>query len=132
MIVVLDCNIWISLTINGQIDLIADLSDNGVLIASCTNLKHEIFTVLKRPKFARFISNAGVDKVIDFHDLITTSYRLAKIVRVTDDPKDDYLFALCAKCKADYLVTGDKLLLDVIKYKYTNVVSLAQFRDLMK
>jgi len=132
MVVVLDCNIWISLTINSEIDLIADFSDGGILIASCTTLKNEIIAVLNRPKLARFISGSAIDKVIELHDLVTASYKLDKIVRVTDDHKDDYLFALSVKCQADYLVTGDKLLLDVVKYKDTDIISLAQFKGLIK
>jgi putative PIN family toxin of toxin-antitoxin system len=132
MIVVLDCNIWISLIINGQVDFIANLSDNGILIASCPALRDEILNVLKRPKIARFIPNVDVDKVMEFHDLVTTNYKTGKIVRVTNDIKDDYLFALSLKCKADYLVTGDKLLLDVIKYKHIHVISLFRFKELLK
>ena len=132
MIVVLDCNIWISLTINDQLDFIATLSDNGTLIASCTTLRDEILNVLNRPKLTRFISHAYTDKVIGFHDLVTTMYKTGKIVSVTSDLKDDYLFALCKKCKAEYLVTGDKLLLDVAKYKTTEIISLTNFKLLIK
>jgi len=39
MVVALDCNIWISLTLTRQIDFIADLSDNGIIIASCEMLR---------------------------------------------------------------------------------------------
>jgi putative PIN family toxin of toxin-antitoxin system len=56
MIVVLDCNIWISLTINSQIDFIAELSDNRNLIAIYPELRHEIETVLKHSKLAKFIT----------------------------------------------------------------------------
>jgi predicted nucleic acid-binding protein len=44
---------------------------------------------------------------------------------------DDHLFALALKSKADYLITGDKLLLDVITYKSTSVISLSGFRALL-
>ena len=74
MIVVLDCNIWVSLTINRQIDLIADLSDSGVVIASCSTLRNEITDVLNRPKFSKLISKDTVGKVIALHDIVTTSH----------------------------------------------------------
>ena len=131
MIVVIDCNIWITLTLNSQIDFIADLSDNGILIASCTALRNEIKTVLDRPKFSKFITQSNIEKVIELHDLVTTMYDPGKIIPVTTDPKDDYLFALSAKSKADYLVTGDKLLLDVGKYKKTEIITFANFKELV-
>ena len=93
MTVILDCNIWISLTINSQIDFIADLSDNGIIIASCDTLKHEITSVLNRPKLAKFILPTDIDKITELHDLVATQYSPGKIKPVTKDPKDDYLFA---------------------------------------
>jgi len=53
-----------------------------------------------------------------------------KIPDVVSDPKDNYLFALSAKSKADYLVTGDKLLLAVGKYKKTQLVNLSNFKKI--
>jgi putative PIN family toxin of toxin-antitoxin system len=132
MVVVLDCNIWITLTINSQIDFIADLSDNATIIVSCTTLRNEIISVLNRPKLSKFISPADIQKVIELHDLVTTIYAPGKILPVTKDPKDDYLFALVAKSKADYLVTGDKILIDIERYKKTNVITLARFKEIAK
>ncbi len=130
MVVILDCNIWISLTLNGKIDFIADLSDDGFILSTCIELRNEITSVLNRPKFSKFISPSGVDKVVQLHDVVTKVYKTGKVLAITADPKDDYLFALAAKCKADYLVTGDKLLLNLGKYRQTKIISLAQFREL--
>jgi putative PIN family toxin of toxin-antitoxin system len=132
MVVVLDCNIWISLTLNKQIDFIADLSDEGIVLASCAELRNEITTVLNRPKFIKFISASDIEKVVKLHDLVTTNYNPGKVTKVTADHKDDYLFALAGKAKADYLVTGDKLLLDIIKYKRTQIITLARIRQVIK
>ena len=131
MIVVLDCNIWITLTINSQIDFIAELSDNGNLIASCLELKHELETVLKRPKLAKFVTPETVEKVISMHNLVATNYKIGKIRSVVTDLKDNYLFALASKSKADYLVTGDKLVLAVGRYKKVRIISLADFKQLI-
>ena len=128
MVVVIDCNIWITLSINSQIDFIADLSDNGITIASCTTLRNEITNVLNRPKLSRYISTAQIRKVVELHDMATKKYSIGKILNVVTDPKDNYLFALSEKSKADFLVTGDKLLLEVKEYKKTKVITLADFR----
>lgn len=130
MLVILDCNIWITFALNGQLSYLTELSNNGITIASCKELKHEITSVLARPKFNKFISASYIAKIIELHDLVTTNYSLGKIPKVTSDPKDDYLFALSAKSKADYLVTGDKLLLEVGKYKSTKLVALALFKTI--
>jgi putative PIN family toxin of toxin-antitoxin system len=130
MLVVLDCNIWITLALNRQSYYIADISNNGIIIASCTELRNEITTVLSRPKFNKLFSESDIIKAIELHDLVTTNYRIGKNIKATSDPKDDYLFALSVKAKADYLVTGDKLLLEVIKYKETELITLAQFKKI--
>ncbi len=104
MIVILDCNIWIKLTLNGQIDFIADLSDQGIILASCSQLRDEITSVFNRPKFTKFISITNIEIVIELHDLVTTHFSLGKIKKVTTDPKDDYLFALAVKAKAIILL----------------------------
>ena len=132
MTVVLDCNIWVSLTINSQIDFIADLSDNGIIIASCTTLRKEITDVLSRPKLSKFITESDINKVVELHDLVTTSYQTGKILHVVDDLNDNYLFALSAKSKADFLVTGDKLLLQIKKYKKAETITLADFKEIVR
>lgn len=120
-----------NLTINSQIDFIADLSDNGIIIASCATLRKEIADVLGRPKLRKFISESDINKVIELHDLVTTNYPIGKILDIVDDPKDNYLFALSLKSKADFLVTGDKLLLQVKKYKTTKLATLADIKGII-
>jgi predicted nucleic acid-binding protein len=51
---------------------------------------------------------------------------------VVTDPKDNYLFALSEKSKADFLITGDKLVLQVKKHKRTKVITIADFRTITK
>ncbi len=132
MVIVLDCNIWVTLAINKQIDFIANLSDNGVIIATCTTLRNEIADVLHRPRLSKFISGPTIDKVIELHDWVTTMYKPGKILNIVTDPNDNYLFALALKSNADFLVTGDKLLLKVVEYKKTKVVTLSFFqRDVL-
>jgi predicted nucleic acid-binding protein len=64
--------------------------------------------------------------------LTTTKFPIGKILNVVTDQKDNYLFALSEKSKADYLITGDKLLLEVKEYKKTKVINLADFRIITK
>lgn len=132
MILVLDCNIWISLTLNRELNIIANLFEEGAILASCEELRKEIAEVLKRPKFARFISSSDVLKVIELHDIVTKVYQTGKLVKVTADIKDDYLFALASKAKADYFITGDKLLLNLANYKGTQIITLSAFKQLRK
>ena len=132
MFIVFDCNIWITLALNGKLDYITDLSSRENIIVSCLELRNEITSVLYRPKLQKFISESDIIKAIELHDLVTTIYKTGRIIKVTSDAKDDYLFALSSKSKADYIVTGDKLLLNVVKYKKTEIISLSRFKEISK
>ena len=75
MIAVIDCNIWITLTINGQLDFISGLFGNNIIVASCDDLKGEITMVLNRTKFKRYIGDSEILKVIELHNLVTPRSR---------------------------------------------------------
>ncbi len=126
MIVVLDCNIWISLTINRRLDYIVRMAETGIRIASCRELRAEITDVLARPKLQKFVPPESVAKVAELHDLVSKTYKLTNIPQIVSDGKDNYLFALCAKSNANYLVSGDKIVLQVGIYENTTMVTLSE------
>jgi putative PIN family toxin of toxin-antitoxin system len=132
MIVVLDTNIWISLALNKQLDFIEVLNSREVVIASCDQLLDELITVLLRPKFRKYFSKDYIEELIHFHELTTTFFEVNKITEVVADEKDNYLFALCKSAKADYFITGDKLLLNVDKYDNSSIITLSTFKTLFE
>lgn len=48
-------------------------------------------------------------------------------VNICRDSKDNFLLALCADGKADYLITGDEDLLIIKKYKKTSIMKIATY-----
>ncbi len=66
-------------------------------------------------------------------EILETIEEFAEFVDVTSklkflkDSKDDFLLSLAIDGKADYLITGDKELLEVKKYGETEIVSIAEF-----
>jgi predicted nucleic acid-binding protein len=50
---------------------------------------------------------------------------------VTGDPEDDYVLATARLARADYLVTGDKGLLALVRDEGTAIVSPRQFMELL-
>jgi len=53
-------------------------------------------------------------------------------VKVCRDTKDDFLLALSKDGKADYLVTGDKDLLSLNRYRKTDIVTFSKFIEIFK
>ena len=52
-------------------------------------------------------------------------------VNVCRDTKDEFLLALSKDGKADYLVTGDKDLLSLYRYRKTDIVTFSQFIEIL-
>lgn len=132
MILILDCNIWVSLTINRRLDFIVHMTESDIRIASCEALRSEITDVLARPKLRKFVPPESVSKVAKLHDLTTKTYKLTDIPKVVSDNKDNYLFALCAKSKADYLVSGDKIVLQTGIYGKTKLITLTELERMIR
>lgn len=132
MILILDCNIWVSLTINRRLDFIVHMAESDIRIASCEALRSEITDVLARPKLRKFVPPESVSKVAKLHDLTTKTYKLTDIPKVVSDNKDNYLFALCAKSKADYLVSGDKIVLQTGIYGKTKLITLTELERMIR
>jgi putative PIN family toxin of toxin-antitoxin system len=95
-------------------------------------LLDELITVLLRPKFRKYFSKDYIEELIHFHELTTTFFEVNKITEVVADEKDNYLFALCKSAKADYFITGDKLLLNVDKYDNSSIITLSTFKTLFE
>jgi len=89
----------------------------------------EITDVLSRPKIIKL---AGV-KSIHFNNIIKTLKEKSEIIipndtlEVCKDPKDNMLFELAEKGNADFIITGDKLVLEVEQYKKTKIVTPTWF-----
>lgn len=114
---VLDPNVLVSAAIspNGpprQI-LTAWADERFVLIISPAVLD-ELADVLARPKLQRFVTTALASAFID--GLATDAVIVQDPPEPPDlspDPDDDYLIALARTASADYLVSGDRHLLDL-------------------
>ncbi|MGY4535700.1 putative PIN family toxin of toxin-antitoxin system [Mucilaginibacter sp. UYNi724] len=60
MIVVLDCNIWLSLAISRQTAFLYKLYKNNIQIATCEGLFNEISDVLSRSKFKKYFNQQDI------------------------------------------------------------------------
>jgi uncharacterized protein len=132
--VVLDANVFVSALISqaGPSREIVNAWVDGrfELIASPT-LLDELRDVLHRPRFRRWVSTATAT---DFVDGLAQDANVIDdppaTPGVTPDPDDDYLIALARAAHADYLVSGDRHLLDLV-HPEPPVLTPRQFLDLL-
>ena len=130
MRVVIDTNLFVSALINQnsrqRLNLV--LEKMAIQILSDDALMAEVYEVINRPKFKKYVSQSEIN---DFYKLIqerTSRVETHSIILVSPDPKDDFLLVICLDGDADYLLTGNKIdLLDLVQFHKTKIITLTEF-----
>jgi len=133
--VVLDTNILISaLLFGGKLHAIVQAWKEGkIKLIFCYETLEEFIKVLYYPKFG--LSEEEITYLVEletlpFSELIENSVTLSSD---TLKDKDDIKFLECAlSAKADYLVSGDKALLELKEYEGIKIISGQEFLEILK
>jgi len=126
--VILDTNLWISFLITqnySQLDEI--LFEKKCILIFSEELLEEFLTVIKRPKFRKFFSPEDTENLIETIQEYAEFVEVKSKVSVCRDEKDNFLLSLSKDSKADFLITGDKDLLDLNDFESTKIVMIADF-----
>lgn len=127
--VVLDTNVVLSGILfggNPREILRAWLAKQFILCVS-PELKAEILNKL-RLKFQ--VSRSVIDYVAGALDHNSEKYIPRKKVNRSRDPRDNFLLELAQESRADYLISGDKLVLALKQHKSTKIISPKEFLNL--
>jgi putative PIN family toxin of toxin-antitoxin system len=123
--VVFDTNILVSaLLFKGGLAGLVDLWKRGRLIPVLSRETFQEFkAVLEYPKFSLTHQEIKViieEEVLPYFEVVEITDTVKGICRDADDDK----FIACAvSASADFIVTGDRDLLDMVKYKSIRIVS---------
>lgn len=126
--VILDTNLWISFLITknyAQLDEI--LFEKKCTLVFSEELLEEFLTVIKRPKFRRFFSNEDTENIFETIQEFAEFVKVKNKVSVCRDEKDNFLLSLSKDSKTDFLITGDKDLLDLENFESTKIVTISDF-----
>jgi uncharacterized protein len=90
----------------------------------------EISHILTYDKIAKIYQAEGLPR----DQLVETVLKIAKLIKVTkkvksvfEHPADDKVIECALATKADYIVSGDKHLLDLTSHKETKILSVSEF-----
>ena len=128
--VVLDTNIFISAILYGgnprKVVELAIFEDVEVYIS--LQLVDELRRVL-RDKFT--LGSVEIDKIIseikDFAEIVTPRVTLQVVEK---DPPDDRVLECAVAAKADFIISGDKHLLDLGNFREIKIVGPAEFLEI--
>ncbi len=127
--VIIDTNIWISFLIGKELQDLKELIVNErIKIIVSDQLISEIILVTSREKLKRHFNQARVSELISLMDILADNIKIKKIDSICRDPKDDFLLALAKESKANYLITGDKDLLEIKVYGKTKIITAKEFK----
>ncbi|MCB0047243.1 MAG: putative toxin-antitoxin system toxin component, PIN family [Caldilineaceae bacterium] len=132
--VVVDTNVLISslLKKDGTPSQIVSLwRSGGLTLVISPEIIAEISRVLSYEKICRFVSQDEAKRFIALLEKGATILTpQASITAVPDDPDDDKFVALAVESGAQYIVSGDKHLLNLNAYQGIKIVTPSVFLDL--
>jgi len=128
--VILDTNLWISFLISKDYSFLDNyvLKEKVKLIFS-EELFSEFISIAERPKFKNYFSNSDVDKLIQTIDKYGILIKVTSEIKLCRDIKDNFLLNLAIDSDADFLVTGDKDLLEIKNIRKTKIITIRELMD---
>jgi putative PIN family toxin of toxin-antitoxin system len=129
--IVIDTNLWVSFLITQDYSKLDELlsAKQAILIFS-KELLEEFLEVAQRPKFRRFFSLTDIEALIEVIYQHADFVEVYAEVNICRDPKDNFLLALAIDGNANYLLTGDKDLLELSRLGETSIVTISHFLEL--
>ena len=126
--VIFDTNVWISFLIGKRLAKIKQyISDGSITIITTEQLVTEIKMVTNREKLKKYFPEESVKELVELLETIAKKVEIKPTHFINRNPKDNFLLDLIDFSKADYLVTGDKDLLEHNPFKTAKILSPAQF-----
>ncbi len=126
--VIFDTNVWISFLIGKRLAKIKQhIVNRNITIIVTDQLLTELKVVTSREKLKKYFPKNSVKELIELLETIAENITIEPTHFINRDPKDNFLLDLIDFSKADYLVTGDKDLLEHNPFKTAQILTPADF-----
>ena len=126
--VIFDTNVWISFLIGKRLTKIKQYVVNrNITIIVTDQLLKELKIVTSRQKLKKYFPKNSVKELIELLEIIAENIAIEPTHFINRDPKDNFLLDLIDFSKADYLVTGDKDLLEHNPFITAQILTPADF-----
>ncbi|MBK9332385.1 MAG: putative toxin-antitoxin system toxin component, PIN family [Ignavibacteria bacterium] len=126
--VIFDTNVWISFLIGKSLSIVKKfIFENKITIIVSQQLIDELTEVTGRKKIRKYFPNESVLELIDLLETIAEIFVVKPTHFICRDQKDNFLLDLIEFSKADYLVTGDKDLLELTPFQTATILTPNNF-----
>ena len=126
--VIIGTNLWISFLITKNYTQLDQLIfENKVQLIFSQELLDEFLEVTQRPMLKNYFKQKDVTALVEVLEKHAELVTVTSNIEACRDSKDNFLLSLAVDGKADYLITGDKDLLTLQKFKKTKIVALTGF-----
>lgn len=126
--VIFDTNVWISFLIGKQLATVKhQIAKESIIVVTTEQLLLEIKLVTSREKLKKYFPKENVAELLDLLETIAEKVAITPKYSICRDPKDNFLLDLIDFSKADYLVTGDKDLLEHNPFKTAKILTPSEF-----
>ncbi|MFY8186717.1 MAG: putative toxin-antitoxin system toxin component, PIN family [Flavobacterium sp.] len=128
--VIFDTNVWISFLIGKRLTKIKQyIVNKNITIVVTDQLLTELKIVTSREKLKKYFPKNSVTHLIELLVAIAEHIKIEPTHFINRDPKDNFLLDLIDFSKADYLVTGDKDLLELNPFKTARILTPTDFEQ---
>jgi hypothetical protein len=132
MLVVIDTNVFVSSFFGGNPKKVIDLWKNGnVILCLSKEIINEYIEVLVRLKVDKKNLKELVQLFSNSPNVIFTA-TTKKLHIVEKDPDDDKFIECAVELGAEFIVTGDKALLEVRQYGLIKILNPKDFLEIMR
>jgi putative PIN family toxin of toxin-antitoxin system len=131
--IVIDTNLWISFIISNkfnQLDLL--LYKGKIRLLFSEELLIELEDTISKPKLRKYFNSSALYEMLFYFEPYIDFIDVSSKAKGCRDPKDNFLLSLAKDGKAEYLLKGDKDLLELCVYGKTKIKTMAEFLSVIK
>jgi uncharacterized protein len=103
------------------------LYENKARILFSKELIEEINETIKKPKLKKYFKGNAIEEMLIAFDTCIDLIEVNSKINICRDPNDNFLLALSKDGKANYLITGDKDLLEIEQFEKTVILKISDF-----
>jgi len=130
MKLILDTNLWISYLISNRFIKLDELmkEDRITFLFSMESLE-EFIEVASRSKLEKYFKKEDLTELLLYFNSYGEIVEITSDLEICRDPKDNFLLNLANDGEADFLITGDKDLLDIGRLGKTLITTYRVFEE---